>query len=103
MCIQWPAGAIEAYEQAYKLETSNVALAGKIGRVLVSTHDYKRAVHYYAQAHEAHPGDFCLSHDLAKLYVRLEHFEAATQVRRLIMSSAHAPATVQCSGRCSIF
>lgn len=88
MCIQWPEGAIEAYEHAYKLEHNNVALAGKIGRVLVSTHDYKRAVHYYLQAHEAHPDDLRLSHDLAKLLVKLERFEAASQVRRLVMSLA---------------
>lgn len=42
--------AIDALEKAYKLDPQNSRLRAKIGRALVSTHEYHRAVEFYESA-----------------------------------------------------
>jgi tetratricopeptide repeat protein 21B len=80
-----PDSAIDALERAYRQDPANTRLRAKIGRALIATHEYHRAVEFYESAlREAHrtsttssssssnPSDTLqLSHDLAKLYLKL--------------------------------
>ena len=91
MRIQEPERAIKAYEGALKLNPGDAALSSKIGRALITTHDYKRAVQYYetaanggAQANEdgttseiSPATRMHLLHDLAHLYLSLKNFPQA--------------------------
>lgn len=52
----------------------------QIGRALVSTHDYRRAVEYYRKALRGQPTSVPLRHDLAKLCVKLGRFDDASGV-----------------------
>lgn len=52
----------------------------QIGRALVSTHDYTRAVHYYRKALRGQPNSIPLRHDLARLCLKLGRFNDATGV-----------------------
>jgi tetratricopeptide repeat protein 21B len=45
-----PEAAIDALERAYKLDPKNGRLRGRIGRALVATHEYHRAVEFYEAA-----------------------------------------------------
>jgi tetratricopeptide repeat protein 21B len=82
-----PEAAIDALDRAYKLDPTNSRLRGRIGRTLVSTHEYHRAVEFYESSireqvkvanRNGGPGGnnistdvITLSHDLAKLYIKL--------------------------------
>ena len=76
-----PEAAIDALERAYKLDPTNGRLRARIGRSLVSTHEYHRAVEFYESAiREIQKNNktgvitsdvVSLSHDLAKLYIKL--------------------------------
>jgi tetratricopeptide (TPR) repeat protein len=80
-----PDSAIDALERAYKMDPSNTRLRGKIGKALIATHEYHRAVEFYESAlREASRAGLKessstssildtlqLSHDLAKLYLNL--------------------------------
>lgn len=93
-----PEAAVEALQQAYTLDPENSRLRGRIGRALVATHEYHRAVDFYeksikelfktlallssgdgptggrkkALANAVKYADLVnLSHDLAKLYIKL--------------------------------
>ena len=80
MHIQAPEAAIEAYEQAHNLDKRDATLAGKIGRALVSTHDYLKATDYYVTALQAHSDNIELRHDLARLFCKLKKYDSAVQV-----------------------
>jgi len=80
MHIQAPEAAIEAYEQAHNLDPRDASLAAKIGRALISTHDYLKATDYYVTALQAHADDIHLRHDLARLFVKLKKYGSAVQV-----------------------
>ncbi|KAJ1446031.1 hypothetical protein M885DRAFT_452913 [Pelagophyceae sp. CCMP2097] len=80
MHIQAPEAAIEAYEQAHHMNPRDAKLAAKIGRALVSTHDYLKATDYYVTALQAHSDDILLRHDLARLFCLLHKYESAVQV-----------------------
>lgn len=86
-----PEAAIDALERAYKLDPSNGRLRAKIGRALIATHEYHRAVEFYEGAlREASRSsklsdaalldNLNLSHDLAKLYLKLGRYESAARV-----------------------
>ena len=80
MHIQAPEAAIEAYEQAQNLDPRDASLAAKIGRALISTHDYLKATDYYITALRSHVNDINLRHDLAKLFMKLKKYGSAVQV-----------------------
>lgn len=63
--------AIVAYEKARALGPDHSDLAVRIGRSLVSTHDYQRAVQYYNDALRADASIFSVRADLAMLYYHL--------------------------------
>lgn len=105
-----PEAAVEALETAYKLDPSNGRLRGRIGRALVATHEYHRAVDFYESAIKdvtrglgaASPGEsgspaknasshhmssevILLSHDLAKLYIKLGRIQQSQRVLQRIL------------------
>lgn len=63
----------------------------KIGRALVSTHDYRRAVEYYRKALRGQPRSIPLRHDLAQLCLKLGRFEDASGVLRQVRTHVLLP------------
>ena len=63
-------------------------LTKEIGRALVLTHDYQRAIQYYESAVRSDPRKSELLVDLAKLYLRLKDFQSANLVLDQIIKSA---------------
>eukprot|EP00760_Papus_ankaliazontas_P014107 PhM_4_TR15957/c0_g1_i1/m.102859/K19673/TTC21B, IFT139; tetratricopeptide repeat protein 21B len=80
--IQEPEKAIAALEKARTMDPHDADLAGKIGRALMITHDYQRALRYYRESVAAEPSRWALRHDLAGLYTRLGDFDKAIAVLR---------------------
>ena len=64
-----------------------------IGRALVSTHDYHKAIEYYVTALRNTPDNVALRHDLAKLFTKLRRFEPAAQVLQHALAPQGAPPT----------
>jgi len=79
LSIQEPADAIIAFQQAMELESFKVDpnLIQKIGKAMMQTHDYERAIQYYHDALRKHPSQQELRQDLARLYRRLQRWEDA--------------------------
>ncbi|KAJ1438327.1 hypothetical protein B484DRAFT_392369, partial [Ochromonadaceae sp. CCMP2298] len=109
-----PEAAIDALEHAYKLDPKNGRLRGRIGRALVATHEYHRAVEFYesairelnkalsqegpasSEAKKSSSGNsgaandlVHLSHDLSKLYIKLGRAESSI---RVLSNVLHDPA-----------
>jgi len=89
--IQEPEKAIKAYEAALKLNPGDAALSSRIGRALITTHDYKKAVQYYETAaaerylEDGSPAVSAatrlhLLHDLAELYLSLKQYADVIRV-----------------------
>ncbi|KAJ8866732.1 hypothetical protein PR048_032593 [Dryococelus australis] len=76
MSVQEPERAIDAYEKALKQNTRDLNLARKIGRALVQTHQYGKAISYYREAVKG-DGSNELRLDMAELYMRLRQFDKA--------------------------
>lgn len=68
------------FSEALKLNRNDPNLASKIGKALVTTHDYVRAVSYYESALRADPSKIALVHDLADLYIHLHKYPEAARV-----------------------
>uniref|UniRef100_A0A8B9PB49 Tetratricopeptide repeat protein 21B n=1 Tax=Apteryx owenii TaxID=8824 RepID=A0A8B9PB49_APTOW len=79
MNIQEPDEAIEVYEQALKRSPKDPALASKIGKALVKTHNYSKAISYYEAALRSGQQNF-LCYDLAELLMKLKQYEKAEKV-----------------------
>ena len=91
-----PEAAVNALENAYKLDPSNSRLRARIGRALTATHEFHRAVDFYEAAlreersnaleesktkGKSHQSDIVsLSHGLAGLYLKLGRGENAARV-----------------------
>ncbi|XP_076761732.1 tetratricopeptide repeat protein 21B [Xylocopa sonorina] len=75
--IQEPERAIEAYEQALKQNPTNkVDIASKLGKALVKTHQYTKAINYYRDVMKQ--DNFrSLKLDLAKLFVTMKQYDKA--------------------------
>jgi len=72
--------AIEAFREALKRNPKDSELAKRIGKVLIKTHDYMRAIDYYKNALrtcEDETGRHGLRYDLSELYYNLGKFEKA--------------------------
>ncbi len=79
MRIQEPEKAIEQYENALQ-SSSDSTLVRDIGRALVMTHDYQKAIQYYEGALANDNKQYILREDLAKLRLKLGHFEETKEV-----------------------
>ncbi|KFQ72482.1 Tetratricopeptide repeat protein 21B, partial [Phaethon lepturus] len=79
MNIQEPDEAIEVYEQALKKNPKDPALASKIGKALIKTHNYVKAISYYEAALRSGHQNF-LCYDLAELLMKLKQYEKAEKV-----------------------
>lgn len=76
MSIQEPEKGIAIYERALETNPKAVILAGKIGKALVKTHDFKRALKYYEHAVTSKSaGMNSLRYDLADLYRKLRRYD----------------------------
>uniref|UniRef100_A0A663ESJ4 Tetratricopeptide repeat domain 21B n=1 Tax=Aquila chrysaetos chrysaetos TaxID=223781 RepID=A0A663ESJ4_AQUCH len=74
-----PDEAIEVYEQALKKNPKDAALASKIGKALIKTHNYSKAISYYEAALRSGQQNF-LCYDLAELLMKLKQYEKAEKV-----------------------
>lgn len=63
-------------EQALSLTPRDASLRSKIGRALVTTHDYRRAYEYYENALRLDGSRVELRLELADLYIRLRMIRA---------------------------
>ncbi|XP_041858520.1 tetratricopeptide repeat protein 21B isoform X2 [Melanotaenia boesemani] len=88
MNIQEPEKAIEVYEQALKKNPKDGALASKIGKALVKTHNYVKAINYYEAALKSEQQNF-LRYDLAELLMKMKQYERCERV--LQEALAHEP------------
>ncbi|XP_077175955.1 tetratricopeptide repeat protein 21B [Paroedura picta] len=88
MDIQEPEDAIEVYEQALKKNPRDGALACKIGKALVNTHNYAKAINYYEAAIKTGQQNF-LCYDLADLLLKLKQFDKAEKILRQVLD--HEP------------
>ncbi|KAI4887077.1 hypothetical protein NFI96_013965, partial [Prochilodus magdalenae] len=79
MNIQEPELAIEVYEQALKKNPKDGAVASKIGKALVKTHNYVKAINYYEAALKSGQQNF-LRYDLAELLMKLRQYERCERV-----------------------
>ncbi|KAJ3123687.1 Tetratricopeptide repeat protein 21B [Physocladia obscura] len=81
MNIQEPEKAIEVYENGLDLFDGGSVLACKIGKALVKTHDYARAISYYETALSKNtPNASSLRTDLAELYFKLKNYDDVERV-----------------------
>ncbi|POM60252.1 hypothetical protein PHPALM_30915 [Phytophthora palmivora] len=85
--IQMLDEAVQSFERAKALSPGDPTIAGRIGRVLISKHDYLKAVDYYETALKMAPGNLVLRKDLAELYAKLRHYDQALRVVQQAPSS----------------
>nr|XP_019582896.1 PREDICTED: tetratricopeptide repeat protein 21B isoform X1 [Rhinolophus sinicus] len=88
MNIQEPEEAIVAYEQALNQNPKDGTLASKIGKALVKTHNYSKAITYYESALKSGQQNY-LCYDLAELLLKLKWYDKAEKVLRHAL--AHEP------------
>ncbi|XP_069472384.1 tetratricopeptide repeat protein 21B [Ambystoma mexicanum] len=79
MNIQEPEKAIDVYEQALKKNPKDGTLASKIGKALIKTHNYSKAINYYEAALKTGQQSF-LRYDLAELLLKLKQYDKAENV-----------------------
>ena len=77
LAIQEPDKAIEAYQEALKIDKNNQYLIRLIGKAYSITHNYQRAIEYYEQAVQMHPKNPDLRLDQAKLLVKNNFLDQA--------------------------
>uniref|UniRef100_A0A8C5LIB4 Tetratricopeptide repeat protein 21B n=1 Tax=Jaculus jaculus TaxID=51337 RepID=A0A8C5LIB4_JACJA len=83
-----PEEAIVAYEQALNQNPKDGTLANKMGRALVKTHNYSKAITYYEAALKNKQHSY-LYFDLAELLLKLKQYDKAEKV--LQHALAHEP------------
>ena len=85
MRVNEPAQAIQQYELALQYNPKDAPLASILGRVLVATHDYNKAIKYYAEA-MAQSDDIALTLELAGLYLRLQKYPECASTLQTALS-----------------
>lgn len=63
-----------------ELDPDDTVLVREVGKALIMTHDFKRAVKYYETCLQDDPKLLDLRTDLADLYIKLRAFEDAKRV-----------------------
>lgn len=76
IAIQEPDRAIEAYEHSLSKNPGDKGLASKMGKALVKTHQYSKAVNYYKEA-TRQEGCGELKLDMAELFMKMKQFDKA--------------------------
>jgi tetratricopeptide repeat protein 21B len=77
MHIQEPEEAIEYYQKALEKDRDDTILVREVGKALVMTHDYNRAIKYYEDTLKEDKNLLDLRNDLAELYIKLKAYEDA--------------------------
>lgn len=77
--VQDPDGAIAAYEEALNFEKTNWNLICKMGKSLVKTHHYTKAINYYKEAVKSNDNPQLL-YDSADLYFKLGQLDNAERI-----------------------
>ena len=80
MDIQEPEEAIIYFEKALERQREDVHLVREVGKALVMTHDYSRAIKYYETRLKEDPKLLDLRSDLADLYFKLKSHADAKRV-----------------------
>jgi len=80
MDIQEPEESIPYYQKALEKDADNIGLIREVGKALVMTHDYNRAIKYYENTLRDDPMLFDLRIDLAELYIKLKTFDDSKRV-----------------------
>lgn len=80
MKIQEPEQAIKAYQIALEQNPKDTNLPSKIGKAMIITHDYNKALSYYESAVKGDPTNSQLKYELAELYTKLRKFERAEKL-----------------------
>jgi Flp pilus assembly protein TadD len=62
------------------MDPDDTVLVRDVGKALIMTHDFKRAVKYYEMCLQDDPKLLDLRTDLADLYIKLRSFEDAKRV-----------------------
>ncbi|GAB1600375.1 repeat 21B-like, partial [Argonauta hians] len=84
MNIQEPDKAIEIYEETLKMNPKDTTLAHKIGKALVKTHQYGKAVTYYEAAiRSGNQTQFRI--DLAELLFRQKQFDKSEKILKHVL------------------
>uniref|UniRef100_A0A8C5BGI6 Tetratricopeptide repeat domain 21B n=1 Tax=Gadus morhua TaxID=8049 RepID=A0A8C5BGI6_GADMO len=89
MNIQEPDKAIQVYEQALQKNPNDGALARKIGKALIKTHNYTKAISYYEAVLQGEQQSF-LRYDLAELLLKMKQYERCEGALQAAL--AHEPA-----------
>merc|ERR1719482_305204 len=82
--------AIAAFESALRKSPGDASLASRIGKVLVTTHEYVKAIEYYSTAVHSDPTKQALRYELAELYLELQKYEQAEKELRTLLASSEA-------------
>ena len=82
--------AIAAFESALRKSPGDASLASRIGKVLVTTHEYVKAIEYYSTAVHSDPTKQALRYELAELYLELQKYEQAEKELRALLSGSEA-------------
>merc|ERR1719446_880541 len=77
MKISEPEKAIAAFESALRKSPGDATLASRIGKVLITTHEYVKAIEYYSTAVQKDESKKLLRHELAELYLELQKYDQA--------------------------
>lgn len=80
LSIQEPDKAVEAYQEALKIDPSNQYLVRLIGKAYSITHSYQRAIQYYEDAINKHPKNLDLKLDQAKLLAKNNFLDKAEEM-----------------------
>lgn len=88
MRVQEPERAIGAFERALERTPRDADLASRVGRALVASHDYARAVDFYEAACRGEGGSVGMHLELAKLYTKLGRFEQADATLKALVERA---------------
>jgi len=78
MKVNQPNDAVKVYENALRKNPKDGELAKKIGQVLTTTHDFKKAITYYETAIKN--GQKWLRFELAHLLIKLKNYSKAERV-----------------------
>jgi len=69
--------AIKAFEKAMHIGPKNNKLKEKIGKVLVSTHKYEKALKYYRNMLQTDPSNAPIRNALVHLYMKMKQYDVA--------------------------